>query len=442
MQAQYRPSYRAPLESSLDEPRIGKTLAVYGLNKTVEPCQRVPFHVSIIQAEGEFINVAMQVLRAGMMVDAVHPALHYRPNALDRVRVDSAPAVFPGAMVHGFMAEKQSANSSVSGCLISHKLRTNLYVLKNSTLQALFIYVGNRIGDGASTALSEADYSRLADRSASGAEFLRFVLVGFLAAEKGFISFDNAFQFGEFAAASLTESMEHEPCGFLLDADFFGDLHGGDSFAGRHKQVHGVEPFVKRDMRTLEDGSGTDCEVKLALIAAVKTSLAGSNAVLSGASRAGDAFRPEARFKVEPRRGLIGEHLEQLEGADCGAAHLGNLFHRGDFIEPTVRPHKSADVDDLSIAVIAPPSVFRLPAILVPVDRNIYKRALLRAVHGCGSSADYCCRTLDFRSLCHNAPHVSKVVDSLTLVKGRNEKSVQNLWKSTTQGVKYIIPQN
>src|ERR1039457_815933 len=79
MQAQYRPSYRAPLESSLDEPRIGKTLAVYGLNKTVEPCQRVPFHVSIIQAEGEFINVAMQVLRAGMMVDAVHPALHYRP---------------------------------------------------------------------------------------------------------------------------------------------------------------------------------------------------------------------------------------------------------------------------------------------------------------------------------------------------------------------------
>jgi hypothetical protein len=37
---------------------------------------------------------------------------------------------------------------------------------------------------------------------------------------------------------------------------------------------------------------------------------------------------------------------------------------------------------------------------------------------------------------------VSKVVDSLTLVKGRNEKSVQNLWKSTTQGVKYIIPQN
>jgi hypothetical protein len=79
----------------LDQPRIGQTLAVNRLNEAIEPVQRVPFHVAIVQAKGEFVNVAMQMLRAGMMVDAVHPALHHRPNRLNRVRVHVAPAVLP-----------------------------------------------------------------------------------------------------------------------------------------------------------------------------------------------------------------------------------------------------------------------------------------------------------------------------------------------------------
>jgi len=64
--------------ASLDQPRVGQTLAVNRFDEAVEPVQRVNLHIPFIQAEGEFVNVAMQMLGAGMVVDAVHAALHHR----------------------------------------------------------------------------------------------------------------------------------------------------------------------------------------------------------------------------------------------------------------------------------------------------------------------------------------------------------------------------
>jgi len=40
-----------------------------------------------------------------------------------------------------------------------------------------------------------------------------------------------------------------------------------------------------------------------------------------GAVGAGDAIRPETAFKVDASRGFVGVHLEEFEGADCGATH-------------------------------------------------------------------------------------------------------------------------
>lgn len=147
------------------------------------------------------------------------------------------------------------------------------------------------------------------------------MFIGLFATEKGFVSFDNSLQFGEFTAASLAKSVEHKPSRFLLYSNLFGDLHGGDSLASRHKQVHGVEPFMQGDVRPLEDRAGANREINLALIAAVEASLTGRDAILTGASRAGYAFRPEAAFEVGSGRLFIGKHLKQLEGADGRSAH-------------------------------------------------------------------------------------------------------------------------
>ena len=181
--------------ASLDQPRVGQTLSVNGFDEAVETVQRVNLHIAFVQAKGEFVNVAMQVLRAGMVIDAVHPT------------------------------------------------------------------------------------------------------------------------------ASLTQPMKHEPCRLLLYADFFGDLHGRDALAGRDEQVHGIQPLVEWDVRPFEDRASTDREIELALITAMKASLARRDAILTGTSWAGNAFRPETAFEVGSRRLFIWEHLEKLKCADSRTAH-------------------------------------------------------------------------------------------------------------------------
>jgi hypothetical protein len=74
-------------------------------------------------------------------------------------------------------------------------------------------------------------------------------------------------------------------------------------------------------VRPLEYGSGADCEVLLASIAAVESALAYCDPISLRAHYARRAIRPESRFEVNPRSLLVGEHREQLESADCALAH-------------------------------------------------------------------------------------------------------------------------
>jgi hypothetical protein len=101
------------------------------------------------------------------------------------------------------------------------------------------------------------------------------VPVGFFASKKRFVGFDNALEFGEFAAAWLAEAVQHEPGGFLLYANLFGDLHRGDVLAGRDHQVHGIPPLMQGYVRPFTDRSGANRKVDLALVAAVTPFLRG-----------------------------------------------------------------------------------------------------------------------------------------------------------------------
>jgi hypothetical protein len=78
-------------------------------------------------------------------------------------------------------------------------------------------------------------------------------------------------------------------------------------------------------MCALEDGPGADREVKLAFVAAVEASLAGRDAVLTGASWARNTFRPKTTLKVDAGGFFVWKHLEKLEGADCRTAHDNGL---------------------------------------------------------------------------------------------------------------------
>src|ERR1700679_262081 len=102
----YQPFFLGLWEFSLNQPRIGKALAVHRFDERIEAVKCVDFDVALIQAKGEFVHIAMEMLRAGVMIDTVHSALHYRPNALDTVRPSIAPAVLARAVVDRFMVEE------------------------------------------------------------------------------------------------------------------------------------------------------------------------------------------------------------------------------------------------------------------------------------------------------------------------------------------------
>jgi hypothetical protein len=93
-------------------------------------------------------------------------------------------------------------------------------------------------------------------------------------------------------------------------------LKGGNSFAGSDEQIHSVEPFVQRNVRTLKNSPGPNSKIYSTGVAAIKAALARGDALGFGTTWAFNAIWPPATLKVKPRRLFIGKHFEQLEGAN------------------------------------------------------------------------------------------------------------------------------
>ena len=148
------------------------------------------------------------------------------------------------------------------------------------------------------------------------------MLVGFLAADERFVDFDDTGELLEIGtAASFPQPMQDEPSRLLRDPDFLGELHRGYALAGRHEQVHRVNPLVQGNMAALEYRAGAHREVFLALVAAVEAASPFRDPLAQAADRAARAIRPQPAFKVGPGRFLVREHLEKLEGRNGALAH-------------------------------------------------------------------------------------------------------------------------
>ena len=88
------------------------------IHEAVQTLQGVPLHVPFVQTESELVNVTAQMLRAGVMIDAVNPALHYRPNAFDAVGVDAVPGILTRTVVHRLMVKGLTIQSTVARMLV------------------------------------------------------------------------------------------------------------------------------------------------------------------------------------------------------------------------------------------------------------------------------------------------------------------------------------
>ncbi len=305
------------------QPSIRQALTYDGINERIEALKRMPRHVALVQSPGELLDVAVQVLGAHLMVNAVDTALQDGPNALNAICGHRPACVLTGAVIDRLMAVEQAVQVVKNHVVIGVKLAPDFDVAVNLAVDVIQRADRGHLRSGAPVAFPHPQHGRLADRAASGVEFLPFVLVAFLAAEKGFVNFDDPLQLvdGIRRATSLTEPTENEPRRLLRDSDFLRQLHTTDALPGRDQQVHAVNPLVQRHLRPLENGTRPNREVKVTGVAVVEADAlypADSVALAVGADR---AFRPQPIFKVQPCRFVVREQLEEFEGADCALAH-------------------------------------------------------------------------------------------------------------------------
>ena len=313
---------------SCGQPPIGQPLTNNGDDEAIQPFQGMPLHVASVEPECELINVAAYVLLADLVVNAIHATLEDRPDTLNAVCAGGATGIFSRAVIHSLMPEEKPVQITKDDAIVAVNLRTNLNVIVNpcgDILNGTFLHWRS---NSPTAALSHPENSSLTDGTATRLELLVLMLIGFLAADKAFVDFDDALELGQVRpTAGFAESMKDKPSRLLSNTDFLGQLQRRDTLPGRDKQIHSVEPFMKRNMRPLEDGASADREVQLAGIATIESTLPSGDSLLALAGRAGNAILPEPGFEIQPGGFRVGVHLKQLKRAYCAFAHGLNILY-------------------------------------------------------------------------------------------------------------------
>src|SRR5574337_313432 len=285
-------------------------------NQVVQALEGMALDVPLVQPEGELVDVPAKVLLARLVVDAMNPALQDGPHGLNAVSVDAIADVFARAVVDGIALEEQPTEAVIGRVLVAVDRAACFDVLVDRGVQRGDIHVPDRQGDSAPAALTHAEDGGFSHGAAPELLALARVLVGFQAADVRLVHFDDAGEDFQVRAARLAQPPENEPRGLLRDADLLRQLQAADALARRDEQVHGIEPFMERNVAALEDRPGPDGEVLLAGVTAVEAATARRDALAARTDRALDAIGPTARFQVHARGLLVREHLEKLQGAD------------------------------------------------------------------------------------------------------------------------------
>jgi hypothetical protein len=307
---------------SLDQPLVGQALSSDAINEALKPRQGMVLHIAFVEPEGELIDIAAKVLRAGVVVDANQATLENSEHTFNPVRGHIVANIFARAVVDRGVFKTRTLDADICASFIGVQDRAGFNVLVDSGLDRLFVVVRNRHADGATATFAHSEDGSFANRAASRLELLGLVFVLFDPADVGFINFDDTFELGQIiAAAGFPQPMQHEPSRLLRDADLLGELHRRNALARRHKQIHRVNPLVQGNVAALEYRASTNREVLLALVAAVVTASPHRDPIAHAANRALRAIRPKPPFKVGPRGFLVREHLEKLERRNGALGH-------------------------------------------------------------------------------------------------------------------------
>jgi hypothetical protein len=120
--------------------------------------------------------------------------------------------------------------------------------------------------------LQHPEYDGLVRTTLAASLTLVGMLVLLLAAEIGLVRLNFALQgrVERLGFGGMAKPMQHEPRGFLGDADILGELGAGDALLVRRDEVDRHEPLVQPDLAVLEDRPDLDREPLAAVAALVR----------------------------------------------------------------------------------------------------------------------------------------------------------------------------
>src|SRR5579859_5511109 len=222
-------SCRVPGEFSCGQFLVSDSLAHDGENKGIEALKCVVGDVASIQPESEFIHVPAQMFDTDLVIDAVDSSFENSPHALNAVCASRADAVLASGMIDGIMFEKQTVQVGEKQMLVSIELRSHFDAFVNALSHNLQAALFERRGNGAPVTLSHSKDGSFSDRAATGLELFGFVFVALFAADETLVQFHDAFELVNAAGVGtgFAQTLKHEPCGLLRDANLFSQLHRG-----------------------------------------------------------------------------------------------------------------------------------------------------------------------------------------------------------------------
>jgi hypothetical protein len=301
----------------------------------------------IIVPELELGDIERHIFRAHLVERANDAALKDRPEALNRVGVNCADDVLPPAVVNGrvrkFLAEMLIAHPLVGteqADLMRHGFAHKGF--KGSGLD-----VGDDAGDNIALAANcpdDGDFAR-ADAAGSAAPAFVPMAVLFLAADEGFIDFDNATELLDIFHEGSSDLVAHEPSGFQrAEAHISPNLARTHAFlTGQHK-VDDAIPIPQWLICVFEDSAYQDGEsiTVPGTVFALPMPLARGQIVDGeiATSRAANAIRPATGLQIGFAGIIIGEHSFELRDSELNDLH--RLGCTGHDLLPTIGEYANA----------------------------------------------------------------------------------------------------
>ena len=228
------------MQNLLSVPRLTHLSAISvaeasGVSDASASCYGVPENIpvlAVVKPESKFVQVQRQILPADMVKRAYHSALQEAPKAVNVAGVNQTSDVFARRMADGPVSVAKLPKFPVASVLIrSYQRYLFADGFTDEVTEGLLVGVLNDAADHIALARDGSDNSRFPASDSSGnVSFLVPMAILVLAADEGFIDFDNAHELLEVCILHTgAKPMAHIPSGRIGPPNLSLDLKRADA---------------------------------------------------------------------------------------------------------------------------------------------------------------------------------------------------------------------